>query len=336
MKIYTTPKITAPAWQFDAAEQAHILIGGTTGSGKSVALAGLIKSLLRFTPDEVQLLLIDPKGVELTDYEPLPHSLGRFCDPDEIARVIDYTVTVMETRFREMRTRREKKYSGSAIYVIIDEYVDIRLNCPKKTRQDIVKIACKGRAAGIHLVICTQRPTREIIDGALRACLPCVLALRCSSAQESRNLLDRKGAEDLPLFGYGLYMTPSAREIQRVPIPFVSDEEVASLVNHWKNQVETAFCDGYNEKGKGEKAMKTNYTEIMRKHPERCLYDADNGRDYVATRRGREQIYFDVLIEDEEEAGGYYVEMEDVALTNMEIKKLGGNPYTMWDSFAAE
>ena len=96
MKYYTTPKISAYEWQFDAASQPHLLIGGTTGSGKSVALAGIIRSLLRFTPDEAQLLLIDPKGVELTDYDELPHSLGRFCNPDEIARVIHGLADLMD------------------------------------------------------------------------------------------------------------------------------------------------------------------------------------------------------------------------------------------------
>lgn len=236
VKVYTTPRITAPAWQFDAAKQAHILIGGTTGSGKSVALAGLIRSLLRFTPDECQFLLIDPKGVELIDYEDLPHSVGRFCDPLQIARVIHKSVEIMEERFSGMARRREKVYSGPDLWIVIDEFVDIRLNCPKETRQDIIRIACKGRAAKIHLVICTQRPTREIIDGALRACLPCVLALRCSSAQESRNLLDRKGAEELPRVGSAYYLTPSERDIQRVDIPMVDEGEIRHLIDHWRRQ----------------------------------------------------------------------------------------------------
>ncbi len=236
MKFYTTPKISAYEWQFDAASQPHILIGGTTGSGKSVALAGIIRSLLRFTPDEAQFLLIDPKGVELTDYDELPHSLGRFCDPDEIARVIHGLATLMEDRFRIMRSRKEKQFSGASIYCIIDESVDIKLLCPKQTEKDIIRIACKGRAAGIHLIICTQRPTREIIEGSIRACLPCVLALRCSSAQESRNLIDQRGAEDLPLHGEALYLTPSAKDIQRVPVPMVDEAEMKRLIEHWKAQ----------------------------------------------------------------------------------------------------
>ena len=241
VKVYTTPRISAPAWQFDAVEQAHILIGGTTGAGKSVALAGIIRSLLRFTPDEVQLVLIDPKGVELIDYDALPHSLGHFCDPYRIQGAISYLADLMEERFQVMARRREKVFSGSAIYVVIDEYVDLKIAAKRdkklqKTITDIIRIACKGRAAKIHLIICTQRPTREIIDGSIRACLPCVLALRCSSAQESRNLIDRKGAEDLPLHGTGLYLTPSAKDIEEVPVPMVEESEMKALIDWWVKQ----------------------------------------------------------------------------------------------------
>ena len=106
----------------------------------------------------------------------------------------------------------------------------------KEDGTDFIRIACKGRAAKIHLIICTQRPTREIIDGSIRACLPCVLALRCSSAQESRNLIDRKGAEDLPLHGTGLYLTPSSKDIEEVPVPMVEESEMQALIDWWVKQ----------------------------------------------------------------------------------------------------
>ena len=236
MKYYTTPEITAPTWQFDITNQPHVLIGGTTGSGKSVALNGVLRSLMRFTPDEIQLVLIDPKGVELADWEAVPHTLGRFCDPGEIANAIHTMAEYMENRFKRMKESGLKRWDGADVYIVIDEYVDIRLNCSKEVRQDIIRIACKGRAAGIHLIVCTQRPTRDIIDGALRACLPCILALRCAAAQESRNLVGKNGAEELPLHGTGLYLTPSARGIQKVPVPMIDDEEVQRVINHWKVQ----------------------------------------------------------------------------------------------------
>ena len=241
MRIYHTPRITAPEWAFDMTSQAHVLIGGTTGAGKSVALASLIKSLLRFTPDECRFCLIDPKGVELIDYDALPHSVGHFCDLDDIAFAVHKAVSIMEERFHIMTARREKQYSGEALYIIIDEYVDLKLAAKlnkkyKAMITDIMRIACKGRAAKIHLVICTQRPTREVIDGGIRACLPCVLALRCASAQESRNLTDKSGAEDLPLHGYGYYMTPSARGLEKVEIPLVEEGEMRMLIEYWRKQ----------------------------------------------------------------------------------------------------
>ena len=235
-KVYTTPELSFPAYYADLTAQPHALIGGTTGSGKSVTLNGVLRSLMRFTPDEVGLLLIDPKGVELADWERVPHSLGRFCDPEEISAVIAYAVDFMEQRFTTMKRSGLKRFPGADIYIVIDEYVDIRLRCPKQTRQDITRIACKGRAAGIHLIVCTQRPTREIIDGSLRACLPCVLALRTNSGQESRNLIDIRGAEDLPLHGEALYMTPSAKGIQRVEVPFYDDAEIERIVSFWDRQ----------------------------------------------------------------------------------------------------
>ena len=241
MKYYTTPKITAPAWAFDMADQAHVLIGGTTGAGKSVALASFIKALLRYTPDEARFCLIDPKGVELVDYDALPHSVGHFCDLDDIAFAIHKAVSIMEERFHIMTARREKQYSGEALYIIIDEYVDLKLAAKHDKRYrgmitNIMRIACKGRAAKVHLVICTQRPTREVIDGGIRACLPCVLALRCASAQESRNLTDKSGAEDLPLHGFAYYMTPSARGIEKVQVPLVEEAEMRSLIEWWRKQ----------------------------------------------------------------------------------------------------
>lgn len=236
MKYYTTPETTAPRWMFALADQPHVLIGGTTGSGKSVALSGFLRSLMRFTPDEAKLVLIDPKGVELVDWDRVPHSLGHFCDPHDIERVLADMVDTMEGRFCAMRDRREKSFRGADVYIVIDEYVDIRLNCSKEARQNLIKIACKGRAARIHLIICTQRPTREIIDGSLRACIPCTLALRCSCPQESRNLIDVRGAEALPLHGEALLRIPTDADLVRVTIPMTDDEEIASCIAAWEAQ----------------------------------------------------------------------------------------------------
>ena len=236
METYTTPELTFPRFYADMAAQAHVLIGGTTGAGKSVALNGFLRSLMRFTPDEAQLALIDPKGVELQDWERVPHTVARFIDPDEIAGGLEYIAEYMETRFRRMRQEGLKKWPGAALYVVIDEYVDIRLNTPKAAQNAVIRIACKGRAAGIHLIVCTQRPTREIIPGGLRACLPAILALRCSNTQESRNLLDQNGAEKLPHHGTGLYLTPAAVGIQKVEIPFYPDADLDAVIRSWEKQ----------------------------------------------------------------------------------------------------
>lgn len=235
MLTYTTPEMTFPRVYADMAAQSHVLIGGTTGAGKSTALNGFLRSLMRFTPDEAQLVLIDPKGVELMDWQRVPHTLARFITPAEISRGLEFLAGYMEDRFKQMQAEKLKRWTGPEIYIIIDEYIDIKLKAPK-AQQDIISIACKGRAAGIHLVICTQRPTRQIIDGAIRACLPAVLALRCSSAQESRNLLDQNGAEKLPHHGTGLYVTPAAVGIQRVSIPYYPPEDIEKVISGWEKQ----------------------------------------------------------------------------------------------------
>lgn len=236
MLTYTTPELTFPRFYADMAAQSHVLIGGTTGAGKSTALNGFLRSLMRFTPDEVQLVLIDPKGVELMDWQRVPHTLARFITPAEITRGLEFLAGYMEDRFKRMQAEKLKRWTGPDIYIIIDEYIDIKLRA-EKAQRDIIRIACKGRAAGIHLIICTQRPTRQIIDGTIRACLPAVLALRCSNAQESRNLIDQSGAEKLPRYGSGLYLTPSAVGIQRVEIPYYSPEDIERVISFWEKQI---------------------------------------------------------------------------------------------------
>lgn len=236
MLTYTTPELTFPRYFTDLAQQAHVLIGGTTGAGKSTALNGFLRSLMRFTPDELQLVLVDPKAVELQDWQRVPHTVARWISPEEITDGLKCAADYMEKRFKQMQADHVKRWQGPELYIIIDEYIDIKLRA-EKAQRDIIRIACKGRAAGIHLIICTQRPTRQIIDGTIRACLPAVLALRCSNAQESRNLIDQSGAEKLPRYGSGLYLTPSAVGIQRVDIPYYSPEDIEKVISFWEKQI---------------------------------------------------------------------------------------------------
>lgn len=240
MLTYTTPTITAPRWMFDMAQQRHILIGGTTGSGKSVALNGFLRSLMRFTPDEVQLILVDPKGVELQEWEDVPHTIGHFCDLEEINSLFDHLRQVMEQRFVEMRRARVKQYDGPEVWIVIDEYADLKLASKlfgpqyKKLIPNIIAIACKGRAAGLHLVICTQRPTQDIIDGAIHANLDTVLALRTVTRKDSQNLIYEGGCEKLPIHGEALYLTPSHAGITKVSIPLYDD--IPEIIEFWARQ----------------------------------------------------------------------------------------------------
>lgn len=238
-KYWETPQIkNIPEFYMDMEKQPHILIGGTTGAGKSVALNGFIFNLLGNAPSQTELVLIDPKGVELVDYKELPHTLGHFVEMEEIERAIFCVGAEMDRRFKEMAEKGIKKSLAPDLYVIIDEYVDIKLLGSSKTIRELARISAKGRASKVHIVLCTQRPTRDVIDGTIKANFTTVLALRTHNAQESRNLIGVRGCEDLPLHGEAYYDTPSVKGLVKVKIPFVSEETIKTIVNYWIKQKE--------------------------------------------------------------------------------------------------
>ena len=220
----------------DMEKQPHILIGGTTGAGKSVALNGFLFNLLGNAPSQTELVLIDPKGVELLDYKELPHTLGHFVEIEEIERAIFSVGAEMDSRFRVMAEMGVKVSTAPDLYMIIDEYVDLKLMCNNRAIRELARISAKGRASKVHIVLCTQRPTREVIDGTIKANFVTVLALRTHDAQESRNLIGVKGCEDLPLHGEAYYDTPSVKGLVKVKIPFVSEETINTLVEYWLRQ----------------------------------------------------------------------------------------------------
>lgn len=239
MKYWRTPNLNnIPKFYMDMEKQPHVLIGGTTGAGKSVALNGFIFNLMGNLPTETELVLIDPKGVELIDYINLPHTLGHFVEIDEIERAIFCAGAEMDNRFREMSQMGLKKSLAPDLYIIIDEYVDLKLQCSAKALKELARISAKGRASKIHIILCTQRPTRDVIDGTIKANFTTVLALRTHDAQESRNLIGVRGCEDLPLHGEAYYDTPTVKGLVKVTIPFIPEETIKGLVNYWVQQKE--------------------------------------------------------------------------------------------------
>ena len=237
MRYWITPNMkNIPNWHIDIEKQPHILIGGTTGAGKSVALNGLMFTLMRKAPCDVQFLLIDPKGVELVDYKALPHTIGHFVEIDEIERAIFWASAEMDRRFKEMAVQGIKKSTRADVYIVIDEYVDLKLQCSKQALKELARISAKGRASKVHIILCTQRPTRDVIDGTIKANFVTVLALRTHDAQESRNLIGVRGCEDLPLHGEAYYDTPSVKGLVKVKIPLIGEETIKSLVEYWRKQ----------------------------------------------------------------------------------------------------
>lgn len=225
----------------DILKQPHVLIAGATGSGKSVLINSLIYTALYDAPTKTRFILIDPKRVELSDYRDLPHTMRYASEPGDIAAAINSAVDLMETRYRDMQRRRLKRYDGPDVYIFVDEYADLVTVQKNQVLTPLCRIAQLGRAAGIHLILATQRPTRDIINGQIKVNIDARVALRCPTAQDSRNIINVKGAELLPRYGSGLYLTPETMQPVQVPIPMTPQAEIDRLVNHWMKQNKRGF-----------------------------------------------------------------------------------------------
>ncbi|SEN56172.1 DNA translocase FtsK [Sphingomonas gellani] len=263
----------------DLAPMPHLLVAGTTGSGKSVGLNCMIMSLLyRLTPDQCRMIMIDPKMLELSVYDDIPHLLSPVVtDPAKAVRALKWAVEQMEDRYRQMSSvgvrslagfnekvrgakakgqplgrRVQTGYhpeTGSPVYeteqleydvlpqivVIVDELADLMMTAGKEVEFLIQRLAQKARAAGIHLIMATQRPSVDVITGVIKANLPTRISFHVTSKIDSRTILGEQGAEQLLGRGDMLYM-PGGKGIVRVHGPFVSDDEVRAVAEHWRGQ----------------------------------------------------------------------------------------------------
>lgn len=235
MKTYTTPAATAAGVFSVLTAAPHVLIAGTTGAGKSVLLRGVVCDLLTQSPAAAALVLIDPKRVELYDITPAPHVLYYADTPETYRGALAAAVELMARRFSEMRARGLREYDGRGVWIVIDEFADMIQDAPDTARQ-LVKIAQIGRAARVHLVACTQRPTRDIITGALKVNFDYRVALRVPSAQDSRNIIDTGGAELLPRYGRALLRAPEYTRPVIIDIPNTTPDDLRARVEYWKRQ----------------------------------------------------------------------------------------------------
>ena len=235
----------------------HLLIAGSTGSGKSVCVNTIITSiLLKNKPDKVKLIMIDPKMVELSIYDGIPHLLTSVVtDPIKAADVLHKVVLEMENRYREFaraRVRNMEGYNKIAakdpdykelpyIVVIIDELADLMMVSSKEVEESIARIAQKARAAGIHMIIATQRPSVDVITGVIKTNIPSRIAFAVSSSIDSRTILDKSGAETLLGKGDMLYLSADSSKPVRIQGAFLSDEEVEKVVDYVKSQSEAQY-----------------------------------------------------------------------------------------------
>ena len=282
--------ITGEPYSADLRTMPHILIAGTTGSGKSVCINSLIASIIyRSSPRYVRFLTIDPKQLELPIYNPIPHLLGTTTiDPDKAVRELGRIVDIMEARYGEFanigvrdivgyneRAEQEGFERKPYIVVIIDELADLMLRAPNEIEMRITRLAQMSRAVGIHLVLATQRPSVDVITGLIKANFPCRTAFQVASKTDSRTILDMNGAESLLGKGDMLFLPPGKGEPTRLHGSFVSDRAAKRIVDLWARTYLTELLTGLVE----------NPAECARKMVESDVVDVLYDKEKSGVRR---------------------------------------------------
>ena len=238
-QTWNTPEITYSRLYADMLNQIHILIAGSTGSGKSTVVNGMMHAALKDSPARVGLILIDPKGCELAEYAALPHVIDYANRPQDIPRALRGAVDLMNCRLADMKRRRLREYDGSDVYVIIDELMPImtRPDIKKACYSPLLDLLALARAARVHVVACTQSPVAAVIPTPLKCNFDARLALRTVSAQDSRNIIGAKGCECLPNpviehRAEGYYQR--GPEITRYLLPRIEDAERHRVIEYWE------------------------------------------------------------------------------------------------------
>lgn len=234
---YRTPTGTIYSLFCDALNQPHLLIAGATGSGKSVIINGLIHSLLfRFPFGEggAQMILIDPKRVELSMWRNVPHTIRYASEPDTMIQALFCAMDICEDRYREMQSMGVRKYSGPDLYVIVDEFADLMTTQGRTVKPLVQRLAQIGRAARVHLIIATQTPIAKVIPTEIKCNFDSRFGLRARSAQDSRNILDHSGLELLPRYGQAVYMTPAGEQLYKVP--YIDEDRLDDMRIWWEAQ----------------------------------------------------------------------------------------------------
>jgi len=258
------------------AAMPHVLIAGSTGSGKSVAINAMIMSVLfKATPEEVRMILVDPKRVELGMYEGIPHLFTPIItEPKLAANALRNAVREMERRLKLLASRHvrnldqynklfdsgqlfnedgEEQQPLPYIMIIIDELADLMMLDKANVEESITRLAQMARAVGIHLVLATQRPSVDVITGLIKANVPTRMSFRLATKVDSRTIIDSNGAESLLGRGDMLFLPPGTSRLQRVHAPFVTEKEISDVVEFWKSQGEAEYAEGFLDGPKDDK-----------------------------------------------------------------------------------
>jgi S-DNA-T family DNA segregation ATPase FtsK/SpoIIIE len=259
----------------DLAAMPHVLIAGSTGSGKSVAINAMIMSVLfKTTPEQVRLILVDPKRVELGMYEGIPHLFTPIItEPKLAANALRNAVREMERRLKLLASKSvrnldqyNKLFENPSLFeddpearplpyivIIIDELADLMMLDKANVEEAITRLAQMARAVGIHLILATQRPSVDVITGLIKANVPTRISFRLATKVDSRTILDNNGAESLLGRGDMLFLPPGTSRLQRVHAPFVTEKEIAAVVDFWKTQGAAEYAEGFLESPRDEK-----------------------------------------------------------------------------------
>lgn len=231
---YTSPQGQIYTVFDDMLKQTHLLVAGASGSGKSVLVNGIISTALYRFPDEIQFILIDPKRVELAQFKNLPHTIGYYSEPDNMTQGLENAMSLIENRYRIMQKQGVKQYKGGHVYIIIDELADLMTTNRKTVQPILQRISQVGRASNVHLIACTQCPLSSVIPTPIKVNFDSRVGLRTRNKQDSRNILDHAGLEELPRYGKGIYYKPEGEQL--INIPYVKQDEIDRLIIWWEEQ----------------------------------------------------------------------------------------------------
>ncbi|OAG27337.1 DNA translocase FtsK [Thermodesulfatator autotrophicus] len=258
----------------DLAKMPHLLIAGATGTGKSVCLHAMLMSLLfKATPEEVRLLLIDPKRIELSVYDGIPHLLHPvLLEPKTATLALKWAVSEMERRYQlleEARARNLDSYNAQAeeklpyIVIVVDELADLMVVSSKEVEMSLTRLAQMARASGIHLLLATQRPSVDVLTGIIKANFPARISFQVSSRTDSRTILDTGGAERLLGAGDMLFLPPGTSKLKRIHGAFISEEEVKKVVEFLQSQGEPNYEIEFSVAEEGDKDFADNEVDEL-------------------------------------------------------------------------